>query len=86
MLRGLLQTVLLVLVVGFLAPAPLRAADPTPTISPDPSPVLIDPLDPRAGEGASRVGAPFAALVAVITFGIIAAAGTAFVVTLAGRR
>ena len=51
---------------------PALAADPTP----GPSPVLVDPLDPRAGGGANRVGEPLAALLAVLGIGIVAAAGT----------
>jgi hypothetical protein len=48
------------------------AADPTPV----PSGLLIDPLDPRAGAGANRVGAPLVALVAVIGIGVVAAVAT----------
>jgi hypothetical protein len=47
-------------------------ADPTPI----PSGMLIDPLDPRAGAGANRVGAPLVALVAVIGIGVVAAVAT----------
>jgi hypothetical protein len=42
-----------------------------------PTPILIDPLDPRAGEGASMVGAPLLAALVVVGLGIAAAAGTA---------
>jgi hypothetical protein len=48
------------------------AADPTPI----PSGLLIDPLDPRAGAGANRVGAPLVALVVVIGIGVVAAVAT----------
>jgi len=49
------------------------AADPTPAASG----FLIDPLDPRAGGGANRTGAPLVALFAVIVVGAVAATLTA---------
>jgi hypothetical protein len=55
-----------------LAAGPLNQAGPTPT----PPPVFVDPLDPRAGAGANRVGAPLLALVAVVGVGFAAAALT----------
>ena len=58
------------------------AADPTP----GPSGLLIDPLDPRAGAGANRVGAPLLALVAVIGIGLVAAVATAFYVRVTRAR
>jgi hypothetical protein len=58
-----------------------RAADPTSS-----PPMLIDPLDPRAGEGASLVGAPLLALLVVVGVGILAAAATVTYVRLASRR
>jgi hypothetical protein len=64
----LLAAALGVLLAGaFMPPAALAA---------DPSPVLIDPLDPRAGAGASRVGDALAALAVVLILGIGAAALT----------
>ena len=48
------------------------AADHTPI----PSPMLIDPLDPRTGEEAGAVGAPLLALLVVIGSGALAAAVT----------
>jgi hypothetical protein len=53
------------LLASHLAPAAALAADPTP--------VLIDPLDPRAGGQASRVGDAVAAIIAVIGVGAVAA-------------
>jgi hypothetical protein len=58
------------------------AADPTPA----PSGLLIDPLDPRAGAGANRTGAPFTALVAVIGIGVVAAVATALYVRVTRAR
>lgn len=59
------------------------AADPSPSAAPP----FIDPLDPRAGEGASQVGAPFLAAVVVIVIGVLAALATAAFVRLTdGRR
>ncbi len=72
-LRGLLSTVLLALSLTLsIAPAAF-AQDPTASPRPASTPVFIDPLDPRAGEGASQVGAPFLALVVVIVCGLTAA-------------
>lgn len=51
---------------------PVRAASPTPTAPP----VLIDPLDPRAGEDAGAVGAPLVAALVVIGIGAAAAGAT----------
>lgn len=58
------------------------AADPTA----QPSGLLIDPLDPRAGAGANRTGAPLAALVAVIGIGLVAAVATALYVRVTKTR
>lgn len=64
-----------VTVLLLLAAAPVCAADPSPA----PSPILIDPLDPRAGEGASAVGAPLLAMLVVVGVGVVAAvAGLAY--------
>ena len=53
--------------------------------SPVASPVLIDPLDPRAGEGPNRVGAPLLALLVVVGLGVAAAAATVVFVRLTRR-
>ena len=71
---------LALLILAFTATGAL-AADPTP----GPSGLLIDPLDPRAGAGANRVGAPLLALIAVIGIGAVAAAATALYVRVARR-
>lgn len=85
MFRGLLTATLLALVLTLTVHAPAFAADPSPTLVPVSSPVLVDPLDPRAGEGASKVGAPFLALVFVIGLGATVAAGTFIFVRVARR-
>lgn len=64
-----------------LSARPALAADPTAT-----PPILIDPLDPRAGEGASLVGAPLLALLVVVGLGLLAAATTLAYVRLVYRR
>ena len=57
------------------------------TIGAEPSPVMIDPLDPRAeGEGAGIVGQPLLAAIAVILLGMLAAAGTAVYARWVARR
>jgi hypothetical protein len=61
------------------------AADPTATSQPAASPVLVDPLDPRAGEGASRTGAPFFALVFVIGLGAVVVVSTVMYTKLARK-
>jgi len=58
------------------------AADPTP----EASGLLIDPLDPRAGAGANRVGAPLIAIVAVVGIGLISALATALYVRFTRAR
>ena len=55
---------------------PVAAVDPTPSASAAAAPVFVDPLDPRTGESASRVGAPLLAAIVVIGMGIGAAAAT----------
>lgn len=65
-----------------ISATPALGADPTP----GPSPVLVDPLDPRAGAGANRVGAPLVALLAVVGVGLAAAAGTALFVLVTRTR
>ena len=55
--------------------------------TPGTSPVLIDPLDPRAGdESVNVVGAPLLAVVVVVASGALVAAGTFAYVKLSGRR
>ena len=57
------------------------------TLGAEPSPVMIDPLDPRAeGEGAGLVGQPLLAAIAVILLGTLAAAGTVAYARWAARR
>lgn len=68
--------VLLALALSAAVVAPGLAADPTPGPTPGASPLLIDPLDPRAGAGASEVGAPFFAIFIVLGAGVVTVAGT----------
>lgn len=51
----------------------------------DPSPMLIDPLDPRAGDGANGFGSPLIAAIAVVGLGALAALGTALYVRFARK-
>jgi hypothetical protein len=74
--RGLPVAVFVALALTLGALAPVYAADPSPAATPGASPVLIDPLDPRAGAGANKVGAPLLAIVLVIGIGTVAAAAT----------
>jgi len=76
------------LVVALTAASTLTAigADPTPAASPVPTGVFIDPLDPRAGAGANRVGAPLIALAAVLGIGVAAAVVTALYVRVVRAR
>jgi hypothetical protein len=80
-------------VTGFATAGPVLAANPmavgaSPSASPPPSPapVLVDPLDPRAGAGANQVGAPLLALVVVVGAGLAAALATVGYVRLTARR
>jgi hypothetical protein len=76
--RGLAALTLALAVIPWLAVAVLAA---------EPSPLLVDPLDPRAeGEGPGIVGAPLAAAVAVIALGLLAAALTLVYVRFSRRR
>ncbi len=86
MSRGLLPSLFLVFIVALSMPCVATADGPTATASPGASPILIDPLDPRAGQAASRVGAPGLALIAVLGLGLVAAAGTAVYVVTFQRR
>ena len=76
------------LVVALTAASTLTAigADPTPGASAVPTGVFIDPLDPRAGAGANRVGAPLIALAAVLGIGVAAAVVTALYVRVVRAR
>jgi hypothetical protein len=74
--RGLVLSAFVALALTLPAAATAFAADPSPAVTPGASPVIIDPLDPRAGEGASRVGAPFLALVFVVGLGAVTAVAT----------
>ena len=85
MFRGLLTACFVALALTLSALAPVYAADPSPAATAGASPIFIDPLDPRAGEGASRGGAPFVALVIVVGLGATVAAAT-FVYVRATRR
>ena len=76
MIRGLLPAVLLALFLTLGAHASVRAADPTPGPTPIASPVLIDPLDPRAGEGTNGVGTPLLAIVFVLAVGALTITAT----------
>ena len=70
-----------------LLATPALAASPSPlTPSPAPTPVIIDPLDPRAGAGAPLVGAPLLALLVVLALGLAAALATLAYVRLTARR
>ena len=84
-LRGIVQALLLALALTLAIDAPILGADPTSSPGAGASPVLIDPLDPRAGEGASSVGAPLLALLVVVGAGI-AAAGLTYVYARAMRQ
>lgn len=75
---GLAALILAVLIGLRLAGAALGA---------EPSPMLIDPLDPRAeGEGPGVVGSPLLVALAVIGAGLLAAAATALYVRLSRPR
>ena len=76
MFRGLLLAVLFALVLILSAHTPVRAADPSPAATPGASPVLVDPLDPRAGEGASQVGAPLTSILFVFLIGTVSVVAT----------
>lgn len=72
---------LFALLLVVLSAATVLAADP----SPGASPLLVDPLDPRAGAGANRVGTPLLAILVVLGVGILAAATTSIYVRLSRR-
>ncbi len=74
---GIALLTLAIVFAGLLVPTALGA---------DPSPMLIDPLDPRAeGEGPGVVGAPLLAALAVLALGALAALATAVYVRLTHR-
>jgi hypothetical protein len=89
---GLPIRLLLALIFAMLwvaLPVATMAQSPTapPSSTPPPSPVLIDPLDPRAGdESVNLVGAPVLAVVVVLASGALAAVGTIAYVKLTGSR
>jgi hypothetical protein len=65
---------------------PVLAASPSPLTSPEPSPVIGVPTDPRAGGGAPLVGAPGLALLVVVGAGLLVALVTLAYVRVAGAR
>jgi hypothetical protein len=81
-LRALSVALALAMLCVALSAVTVFAQNPTPA----PSGVLIDPLDPRAGSGANRVGAPLLALVAVIGIGAGAAIVTALYIKVVRTR
>jgi hypothetical protein len=80
--RALLVTLALVTLLLAASAATVVAQGPTPAATG----VLIDPLDPRAGAGANRVGAPLLALIAVIAIGAVAAIATSVYVRVTRTR
>jgi hypothetical protein len=80
--RAVFVALALAIVLVALVTVTAFAADPTP----EASGLLIDPLDPRAGAGANRVGAPFVALVAVVGIGLLSALATALYVRFSRAR
>lgn len=85
-LRGIVKPILFALALALATAVPVLAADPTPAPTPVASPVLIDPLDPRAGEGASSIGAPLLALLVVVGMGVTAAGLTYAYAKVMGNR
>ena len=81
-LRAVTIALALAIVLVALVTVTAFAADPTP----EASGLLIDPLDPRAGAGANRVGAPLIAIVAVVGIGLISALATALYVRFTRAR
>lgn len=63
---------------------PALAASPSPLTSPEPSPVIGVPTDPRAGGGAPLVGAPGLALLVVVGAGLLVALVTLAYVRVGG--
>ena len=57
-----------------------------PVVAAEPSPLLLDPLDPRAeGEGPGLVGDPLLALVVVLVLALLAAGAAAIYARLSQR-
>lgn len=83
---ALLLAIMLLLALAGTALGADPSALPSSTPTVGPAPILIDPLDPRAGDGPSPVGAPLLAFVAVFGLGILVAAATFGYVRLAARR
>lgn len=86
---GIATVSLRLLAITILATVWLSFAVPTFAQTPTPgaSPVLIDPLDPRAGdETVNTVGAPLLAVIVVVASGALVAAGTFAYVKLTARR
>ena len=81
-LRVALVVAVLLVALTVASTASALAADPSPV----PSGMLIDPLDPRAGAGANRVGAPLLALFVVIGIGAVTAVVTALYVRVIRAR
>lgn len=72
--------------VTLLTVALMLGVHVAPAFGAEPSPVLIDPLDPRAeGEGPGLVGAPLLAAVVVLAIALVAAAATALYVRMTRR-
>ena len=84
-LRIALAVMALVTAVTAISVSTVLAQNPSSAVSPAPT-VFIDPLDPRAGAGANRVGAPLVALLAVVGIGVAAAVVTAVYVRVVRSR
>jgi hypothetical protein len=74
------------LLIALAVAHPALAGSPSPLPSAAPSPVINDPLDPRAGAGASLIGSPLLALLAVVGAGVAAAVAALAYVRLTVRR
>ncbi|HWH24298.1 MAG TPA: hypothetical protein VNW68_05320 [Candidatus Limnocylindria bacterium] len=74
-----------VFLLAALASLLLGWALPPPVAGQEPSPMLIDPLDPRAGDGGATIGAPLLAALVVIAIGLAATIATLVYVRLARR-
>jgi len=83
--RGLVAALVLALALTLSAVAPVLGDDPSSAPSPGASPVLIDPLDPRAGAGTDELGSPFMAVVVVFGVGVLALASTLVYVRMTRR-
>jgi hypothetical protein len=74
--RAIFLAMLFVFALIAAANAPVLGADPSPAATPGASPVLVDPLDPRGGAAAGRMGSPLLAAAGVIVIGLGAASAT----------